>query len=1287
MATDHNFRIKNGLEVGGQLIVTSSGALVVSSVQSSLSFLDNVKAKFGNGSDLQIYHDGSHSYIRDVGTGNLKLQGTNLNLQNEGGTKNYLVAVNSGAVQLYHNNNSKIQTTSTGINVTGRIDLDDSNTQLSSGGGNSLKIQTNSGYTEVGAQNTGWSHFYTDRPRFYFSRGITVDTGLIGSHDEDLQIQRAGTTKLTVTTTGVAIDGDLSITGDLNTVNTTTLDVSDKVITAGVGGTAATNSGGGFKISGANVEFIWDNTNTQMTLNKDLKFTASEKLRFGNAYFNKSGDSNNVHFYAPAGFIPHSTTASNNASLGASSYRWNGVYSNSGNFSGNVTVGGDIIAADSNSNSNPTITFSGHTDTGLALYDEGGTDRLNFVVDGVSRGHANVSGLWSSNSLYTSSTGSFRNYSGVWGGTTALSGNGFYFLNTNGGNTTKAMELSHDGNVVFAGTISSGAITALHGTTHNISISPTSTGGVLNVRNSSGTSVVVMDGRGTPFIDVTGNLKTGGTTRIDSSGNLTNIALIDSATITATSGTDQRVLKLKQASTNTGNIIQFIDQAGANQWEITGRNNGFYIYKNTGTGSGMRYQISSSGNHTFTGNTSFNGTVSATGGNSTNWNTAYGWGDHGSAGYLTSSSTQSKYLRSDTADTATGALTFTGNINQTAGTFISNGDQVSSLTTAWQAAGTSKDRGLLPFRFQNGATGQPEGGDNAHWGLNIYAHAGSSGNYPYGTQLSAGSTQNLWHRWWANGANQAWRKIWDSANDGSGSGLDADLLDGHQASSFLRSDADDTYTGTLLLAGAIKDSGESRSIRLMHGNTNSQPSIGIGEQGTFGMKMRWDSGSKIIFDGYWSSSVTGTRNRDLGYINVNTRVWALPSGVTINANTAWHAGNDGSGSGLDADTLDSIQASSFIRSDATDTATGALTFSSTANHFNGHIYYDAFDANGNHYPHYLSGSSNNGAQVNLRVQQSGGGGYDVLYIPNGSNDITWRGNKVWNAGNDGSGSGLDADTVDSIQASSFLRSDTSDTFGNNTLTIQGTVRSTNNANASGPNFNVSTTNKSNTEYAYRVDRSGSVVGGIRIDGILIAPGGNSTNWNTAYGWGNYASAPSAPGITSTTVVNETIEIVFAASTSTGNTAATSYEVWSDGGTGSDYSLIAKIPYNDIASSMSVVDSSFDDSGTIAYRVYAIRHGAYSTASTTTRSFSMPSLDVSSMSVIPDTNSFHIQYELPDTRFLDHVEIYKDAETTSGALARSGAALIYTGRNPSYKYNIGSSDMEKYHQFWVEVVTV
>ena len=52
------------------------------------------------------------------------------------------------------------------------------------------------------------------------------------------------------------------------------------------------------------------------------------------------------------------------------------------------------------------------------------------------------------------------------------------------------------------------------------------------------------------------------------------------------------------------------------------------------------------------------------------------------------------------------------------------------------------------------------------------------------------------------------------------------------------------------------------------------------------------------------------------------------------------------------------------------------------------------------------------------------------------------------------------------------------------ITFDGVVRSTNNANADGPNFNVSTTNKDTAEYAYRVDRSGTIKGGITINGVF-----------------------------------------------------------------------------------------------------------------------------------------------------------------------------------------------------------
>jgi len=95
-------------------------------------FPDNAKILLGAGSDLEIYHSGSHSYINDAGTGNLYLAGDNLALTSAGTSESYLQAVKDGAVTLYHDNSAKIATTSVGATVTGTLiattDTDTSNT-------------------------------------------------------------------------------------------------------------------------------------------------------------------------------------------------------------------------------------------------------------------------------------------------------------------------------------------------------------------------------------------------------------------------------------------------------------------------------------------------------------------------------------------------------------------------------------------------------------------------------------------------------------------------------------------------------------------------------------------------------------------------------------------------------------------------------------------------------------------------------------------------------------------------------------------------------------------------------------------------------------------------------------------------------------------------------------------------------------------------------------------------------------------------------------------------------
>ena len=90
----------------------------------------------------------------------------------------------------------------------------------------------------------------------------------------------------------------------------------------------------------------------------------------------------------------------------------------------------------------------------------------------------------------------------------------------------------------------------------------------------------------------------------------------------------------------------------------------------------------------FSGNVEAVGTVSATGGNSTNWNTAYGWGNHGAAGYLTS--IPSEYLTQTEGDARyvtpiyNGANDNSGKADFAVGVGGDNGAAISLLGTQFQ---------------------------------------------------------------------------------------------------------------------------------------------------------------------------------------------------------------------------------------------------------------------------------------------------------------------------------------------------------------------------------------------------------------------------------------------------------------------------------------------------------------------------------------------------------------------------------------------------------------------------
>ena len=102
-------------------------------VTGDIDIPDNSKLLIGTGDDLQIYHDGSQSVIKDNGTGQLLISGENtVAITNAAGTENYARFINNGTVELYYDNVKKLETTNNGVTVSGNLlSSTDGNTSIS----------------------------------------------------------------------------------------------------------------------------------------------------------------------------------------------------------------------------------------------------------------------------------------------------------------------------------------------------------------------------------------------------------------------------------------------------------------------------------------------------------------------------------------------------------------------------------------------------------------------------------------------------------------------------------------------------------------------------------------------------------------------------------------------------------------------------------------------------------------------------------------------------------------------------------------------------------------------------------------------------------------------------------------------------------------------------------------------------------------------------------------------------------------------------------------------------
>ena len=287
--------------------LTSTGEITANA---GIALPDSQKATFGAGDDLQIYHDGGHSRIEEVGTGDLTIRASSTLFLQSATNENYLKGVAEGAVSVYYDNNAKLATTSSGIDVTGTISV------ASIGGlasvANDLTIfSTTSGHNGL---------------RFH-DNGIlpTDNAGAIIDADADLGIETYRFKDLFLS--GIASAGGI-ITPTAGTSN----------FVAGVNAGNSIVSGGNYNV------VVGDEAGTAITTgdyNVAVGFAAGDATTTGSENISVGG-------YA----LSANTTGANNTAVGSGSLQSNTTASN------NTSVGYGSLSANTTGRDNTAVGYS-----------------------------------------------------------------------------------------------------------------------------------------------------------------------------------------------------------------------------------------------------------------------------------------------------------------------------------------------------------------------------------------------------------------------------------------------------------------------------------------------------------------------------------------------------------------------------------------------------------------------------------------------------------------------------------------------------------------------------------------------------------------------------------------------------------------------------------------------------------------------------------------------------------------------------------------------------------------
>ena len=736
---------------------------------------DNVRARFGDSADLEIYHDGSNSIIEDSGTGVLAIRGSIVVIENASGA-NMLLGVSGAQAELYYNGSSKLQTTSTGVDVTGAL----STTTNVSVGNNAFFVDN--GKALFGAaydlqifhdgsnsriKDTGAGDLIVSSNLLAIQNAAATETmakffenGSVDLYYDDSKRFETSNTGIEVTGTGSfssATDQILNLNStDNNAVYTAFKRSNSRIGYVGYGG-------GGPTLNFANElagKVLIQNTNGSLTINTDgsAAFTGDLTVSGGDIILGGTGRIQGIDTVS-AGTDAASKAYVDGLVTGGLTFK-DGFNAGSGviDGGGNLTTGASRVAI--SIGDYYVVTTSGSFYGSISLDDgdsvickqaaAAGTSDINDWV--VVQSDEGVSQFSSSNAITASSGQAITSQTASVGSVTLQSF--AYNGSTNVGHVptggSSSTFLRGDGNWVI----------------------PTNSGGtVTSIATTNGITGGTITGSGTIQVDST-VVRTSGSQSIAGTKTFGGISVFQNA----------GGIQTKRIDTPNGQ--QLVLNAGESSGQATGQT-GELVYLNAESG----IQINSSpdnwssgwaGRKTTTindssGNSTFDNDITVLGGDITLGGTGRIQGID--TVLATTDAVNKQYVDAGHDDDIT-VLAFSGTTTQT---LTATQRDATTLTAAFnitktQSGGTGPSQenlntigdavtvGQMEYRgFNNSSTNKPPTSDNANGVISVGQHNGG-----YGAQLAFSSDGNMYWRDNPSTSFGSWYKVLDANNTSGG---------------------------------------------------------------------------------------------------------------------------------------------------------------------------------------------------------------------------------------------------------------------------------------------------------------------------------------------------------------------------------------------------------------------------------------------------------------------------------------------------------------------------------------